>query len=106
MRKTLEIVGFGLVAVLMASDFASCSSAKKAGIILNVSTAPDVDRSAITALSVTVNGRTQSYSEHFKAWANLSTSLTLGKMYEAMLLVEAGGGTGSIDFTTGTVTAQ
>ena len=45
-------------------------------------------------------------SGHFKAWANLSTSLTLGKMYEAMLVVEVGGGLGTIDFTTGTVTAQ
>jgi hypothetical protein len=47
-----------------------------------------------------------SISEHFKAWAGLSTPLTLGKMYEAVLLVESGGGTGSIDFTTGSVTVQ
>jgi hypothetical protein len=32
--------------------------------------------------------------------------MTLGKMYEAKLLVEAGGGNGSIDFTTATMTAQ
>ncbi|HWZ88063.1 MAG TPA: glycoside hydrolase family 11 protein, partial [Polyangiaceae bacterium] len=45
-----------------------------------------------------------SISEHFKAWASLG--LTLGKMEEARFLVEVGGGTGSINFTTATVTAQ
>ena len=222
MRKTLEIVGFGLLAVLIASGLTACSSSK-AGIILNVSTTLDVDRPAITALRVTVNGVAKSYdvgaastwslgietspgdkhiavqgmavstvtaawegtvqavagqvvyqnvelgvvdttpldggsggspgadaamdgptgnggapgrdgaiasgtgapyvqilsvrqtarqcghisiSEQFKAWANMSTPLTLGKMYEAMLLVEVRGGAGSIDFTMGNVTVQ
>jgi hypothetical protein len=49
-----------------------------------------------------------SISEHFKQWASLG--LTLGNMYEAKLLVEAmasgGTGTGTIDFTTATVTAK
>jgi hypothetical protein len=45
-----------------------------------------------------------SISEHFKQWA--SYGMTLGKMYEAKILVEAGGGTGSVDFTTATVTAK
>ena len=61
MRKTLEIVELGLLTALIAGGSFSCSSPTKAGIILNVSTAPNVDRSAITALQVTVNGRTQSY---------------------------------------------
>jgi hypothetical protein len=45
-----------------------------------------------------------SITEHFKAWANMG--LTLGKMEEAKVLIEAGGGSGSINFTTATVTAQ
>jgi hypothetical protein len=45
-----------------------------------------------------------SISEHFKAWANLGQ--TLGKMYEAKLLVEAMSGSGSIDFTQGKVSVQ
>jgi hypothetical protein len=45
-----------------------------------------------------------SITEHFKQWASLGMSL--GKMYEAKLLVEAGGGSGSIDFSTATMTAQ
>ena len=45
-----------------------------------------------------------SISEHFKAWNN--AGMTLGKMREAVLLVETGGGTGSIDFTTGAITVQ
>jgi endo-1,4-beta-xylanase len=45
-----------------------------------------------------------SITEHFKKWASLG--MTLGNMYEAKLLVEAGGGSGSIDFTTATMTAQ
>ena len=44
-----------------------------------------------------------SISEHFKQWA--SYGMTLGKMYEAKILVEAGGGAGSIDFTTASVTS-
>ena len=39
-----------------------------------------------------------SISEHFKAWAGMG--MQLGKMYEARILVEAGGGSGSINFTT------
>jgi hypothetical protein len=42
-----------------------------------------------------------SVTEHFKKWAALG--MTLGKMYEAKLLVEAGGGTGSIDYSVGTM---
>jgi len=42
-----------------------------------------------------------SISEHFKAWGNMG--MTLGKMYEARILVEAGGGQGSISFTTANV---
>jgi len=30
----------------------------------------------------------------------------LGKMYEAKILVEAGGGTGSVDFTSASMTAH
>jgi hypothetical protein len=45
-----------------------------------------------------------SISEHFKQWS--ASGLTLGKMYEAKLLVEAMGGTGTVDFTTATVTAK
>lgn len=45
-----------------------------------------------------------SLTEHFKQWASMG--LNLGKMYEAKILIEAGGGVGSIDFTTANVTAQ
>jgi endo-1,4-beta-xylanase len=45
-----------------------------------------------------------SITEHFKEWASLG--MTLGKMEEARILVEVGGGTGTIDFTTATVTAR
>jgi predicted glycosyltransferase len=44
-----------------------------------------------------------SISEHFKKWASLG--MTLGKMYEAKILVEAGGGAGTFDLTTATLTA-
>jgi hypothetical protein len=47
---------------------------------------------------------TISISEHFSQWATLG--MTLGNMEEAKLLIEAGGGTGSITFATGTVTAN
>jgi hypothetical protein len=43
-----------------------------------------------------------SISEHFKQWATMG--MQLGKMYEARVLVEAGGGSGSIDFTSAYVT--
>jgi endo-1,4-beta-xylanase len=45
-----------------------------------------------------------SITEHFKEWASLG--LTLGKMEEARILVEVGGGVGTINFTTATVTAK
>jgi endo-1,4-beta-xylanase len=46
-----------------------------------------------------------SITEHYKEWASLG--LTLGKMEEAKIIVEAGGGgTGSITFTTATITAK
>ena len=45
-----------------------------------------------------------SITEHFKQWASLG--MTLGKMEEARILVEVGGGTGSIDFTTAAITAH
>jgi hypothetical protein len=44
-----------------------------------------------------------SISEHFKKWDSLG--LKLGKMYEARILVEASGGSGSLDFTKATLTA-
>jgi len=40
---------------------------------------------------------TISVTEHFKKWENLG--LTLGKMYESKFLVEAGGGTGWLEFS-------
>jgi hypothetical protein len=45
-----------------------------------------------------------SISEHFKAWAGMG--MTLGKMYESRILVEAGGGSGSINFTSAYVSAS
>ncbi len=46
-----------------------------------------------------------SITEHYKEWSRLG--LTLGKMEEAKILVEVGGGgVGSINFTTATVTAR
>jgi endo-1,4-beta-xylanase len=45
-----------------------------------------------------------SISAHFKEWASLG--MTLGKMFEAKLLVEAMGGSGTIDFTSATVVAN
>jgi hypothetical protein len=46
-----------------------------------------------------------SISQHFAEWASLG--MQLGEMEEARILVEAGGNaTGSIDFTTATVTLQ
>lgn len=45
-----------------------------------------------------------SISEHFKQWASLG--LKLGNMEEAKILAEVGGGSGSIDFTTATLTVQ
>jgi len=45
-----------------------------------------------------------SLTEHFKKWDSLG--MTLGKMYEAKILVEAGRGNGSIDFTSASMTSQ
>jgi len=45
-----------------------------------------------------------SISDHFSAWA--TAGMTLGSVLEASILIEAGGGTGSIDFPTANVTAQ
>jgi hypothetical protein len=45
-----------------------------------------------------------SITEHFKAWASMG--LPLGKLYEAKILVEAGGGSGSVNFTTAYVSAS
>jgi endo-1,4-beta-xylanase len=47
---------------------------------------------------------TISVSQHFAQWASMG--MGLGDMEEASLLVEVTGGTGSIDFTTATVTAK
>jgi hypothetical protein len=43
-------------------------------------------------------------SEHFKAWE--AAGLPMGGLLEAKILVETGGGTGSIDFPVAKVTAQ
>jgi hypothetical protein len=45
-----------------------------------------------------------SISEHFKAWKDMG--LVLGNMEEVKVLLEVGGGMGSIDFTSATVTVQ
>ncbi len=45
-----------------------------------------------------------SISEHFAKWTSLG--MQLGKMVEVSIAVEAGGGTGSIDFTTASVTGN
>jgi endo-1,4-beta-xylanase len=45
---------------------------------------------------------TISISQHFAAWA--AAGLTLGKMDQAQLLVEVGGGSGSVDFAVANVT--
>ena len=45
-----------------------------------------------------------SLTKHFEAWKGFG--MTMGKMYEAKVLVEAGGGSGRIDFPTASVTAQ
>jgi endo-1,4-beta-xylanase len=45
-----------------------------------------------------------SISDHFSAWS--SAGMTLGSVLEASILIEAGGGSGSIDFPTANVTAQ
>ena len=45
-----------------------------------------------------------SISQHYAKWASLG--LVLGNMVEAKLLVEVGGGTGSINFTSATVTTK
>jgi endo-1,4-beta-xylanase len=45
-----------------------------------------------------------SITEHFKAWA--AAGMTLGKMDQAQILVEVGGGTGSVSFPVANVTLQ
>jgi hypothetical protein len=45
-----------------------------------------------------------SISQHFEQWASMG--MQLGNMEEARILVEVGGGTGSIDFTNATVTVN
>jgi hypothetical protein len=45
-----------------------------------------------------------SITQHFNAWK--AAGMTLGNMLEAKVLVEVGGGNGSIDFTTANVTAM
>src|SRR4029079_17605511 len=45
-----------------------------------------------------------SLTKHFEAWKGMG--MTMGKMYEAKVLVEAGGGMGRIDFPVASVTAQ
>jgi endo-1,4-beta-xylanase len=45
-----------------------------------------------------------SISDHFSAWN--TAGMTLGSLLEASILIEAGGGTGSINFPTANVTAQ
>ena len=45
-----------------------------------------------------------SISDHFSAWS--SAGMTLGSVLEASILIETGGGTGSIAFPTANVTAQ
>jgi len=58
-------------------------------------------------ISVRTSARTCghiSLSKHFEAWKGFG--MTLGKMEEAKVLVEAGGGSGRIDFPVANVTAQ
>jgi len=45
-----------------------------------------------------------SLTDHFKEWASLG--LNLGKMASARLLTEAGGGSGSVDYSSATLTAK
>jgi predicted lipoprotein with Yx(FWY)xxD motif len=45
-----------------------------------------------------------SISDHFNAWA--AAGMTLGSVLEASILVEVGGGSGSVDFPIANVTAQ
>jgi len=45
-----------------------------------------------------------SVTEHFKAWA--AAGMELGKMDQAQILLEVGGGTGTADFTVANVTAS
>ena len=45
-----------------------------------------------------------SITQHFDAWKN--SKMPLGNVQQAQLLIETGGGSGSIDFTCASVTAQ
>lgn len=44
-----------------------------------------------------------SLTDHYNEWKSLG--MELGKMYEAKLLIEAGGGSGSIDYSVGTMSS-
>ena len=46
--------------------------------------------------------RTITISDHFKAWN--TAGMTLGNLMEAKILVETGGGSGSVDFAIANVT--
>ncbi len=50
------------------------------------------------------NAEQISITEHFNAWK--AAGMTLGSMLEAKVIIEVGGGSGSINFTTADVTAQ
>jgi hypothetical protein len=57
--------------------------------------------------SIRQSGRqcgTITISEHFKAWE--AAGMPMGGLLEAKILVETGGGTGSIDFPVAKVTAE
>jgi hypothetical protein len=79
------------------------------GSVYNIYTHPQVNKASIHGTtnftqywSVRQTPRTCghiSLSEHWKKWDSLG--MPLGKMYEAKLLVEAGSGSGTVDFTYG-----
>lgn len=85
------------------------------GAAYDVFTHTQIDQPAITGGNTTFDQRFSvrqtprqcghiTISDHFKAWAGLG--LQLGKLEEAKILVEVGGGSGSADFTTATITVQ
>jgi endo-1,4-beta-xylanase len=71
--------GYGvcIVALLLGGAIA-CGSKEKAGIVVNVDTAADVNRQAITLLRVTVNDRVQSYDVTTAASWSLGIITTAG----------------------------
>ena len=82
--------GFGFVDVLMAmAAWGDRWTAGDAG--------PPVLRRHRTCGQITI-------SDHFKAWA--AAGMTLGNMDQAQILVETGGGSGSIEFPVASVTAS